>query len=365
MDARENFSRMLEGREPRWMPLDLPVTEPVAKAVQLATGKNPGEAFDTDFRQLPFAFQGQDAARWRLALEGIGFRFPDNSVTSAFGISWVRPRPGSVGSAVHLLEMIHPLAGIDEVEALQSLPWPDLSEPSHYAGLEKVVADIRADGKVAVGACECTIFEHTWYLRGMDNVFCDWADEDPVTDWLLDYFTKRSVHLCRAFVRAGCDLIRLGDDVGSQQSLLLSVDMWRRHLKPRLKRVMDAIREESGDRKVWVQYHSDGAVGPLVPEWIELGIDILNPVQPECMDLEALASRYSDQIAFCGMIGTQTTMPFGSVGDVHQAVHRCRSLYENGSRVIVAPTHVLEPDVPMQNIFALVEAAKKPLAPRS
>jgi uroporphyrinogen-III decarboxylase len=88
------------------------------------------------------------------------------------------------------------------------------------------------------------------------------------------------------------------------------------------------------------------------------GIEDLNPVQPECMDLEAVASRYQDRLAFCGMIGTQTTMPFGTPDDVCAAVERCRRLHENGARVIVAPTHVLEPDVPWENIIAFIEAVR-------
>ncbi|MEX1117810.1 MAG: uroporphyrinogen decarboxylase family protein [Terrimicrobiaceae bacterium] len=192
----------------------------------------------------------------------------------------------------------------------------------------------------------------------MDTVFCDWAEENPITEWLLDYFTRRSIHECRAMVNAGCDVIRLGDDVGTQESLLISKEMWRQHLKPRLKKVVEAIREASGPRKVWVQYHSDGAVTPLIPELIEIGIDILNPVQPECMDLEAVAAGFQDKLILCGMIGTQTTMPFGSPDDVREAVARVRRLQTSGARVIVAPTHVLEPDVPMENIRAFVEAIR-------
>ena len=185
-----------------------------------------------------------------------------------------------------------------------------------------------------------------------------------MTEWLLEYFTARSVLACRAFALAGCDMIRLGDDVGMQDRLLLSAETWRLRLKPRLKRVIDAIRKASGGRKVWVHYHSDGDVPPLVEDLIEIGLDILNPVQPECMCQESVAERYGSRLAFSGMIGTQTTMPFGTTDDVRTAVARCRNLHENEARVIVAPTHVLEPNVPWENITAFVEAVRacRPLA---
>jgi len=109
---------------------------------------------------------------------------------------------------------------------------------------------------------------------------------------------------------------------------------------------------------VWVQYHSDGDVTPLIEDLIDIGVDVLNPVQPECMDLEKIAGRFQGRLAFSGMIGTQTTMPFGTPADVTAAVARCRRLQEGGARVIVSPTHVLEPDVPWENIVAFVDAAR-------
>ena len=361
MTSRENFLRMIEGEKPRWMPFDLPTTEPVAEAIVKATGRFPEEAFDTDFRTVDVAILGDNPEKWQASLTEKGFIYPPETVAGPYGISWVRPPRESLGTASHLLEMIHPLSVIEDIASLLDLPWPDTSNPASYASLSAQCAKIHAAGKVASGACECTIFEHTWYLRGMDNVFCDWAEENPVSDWLLDYFTERSVNKCRAFARAGCDVIRPGDDVGTQGSLLISKEMWRRNLKPRLKRVIDAIRGVSDGRKIWGHYHSDGEMTALVEELIDVGIDILNPVQPECMDIEKVASEFQSRTTFSGMIGTQITMPFGSPDDAREAVARCRRLHEGGSRVIVASTHVLEPDVTMDNIRAFIESVRAEL----
>lgn len=361
MNSRENFHEMMNGGHPEWLPYRLPTTQPVESLIFEKTGLPSSEAFDTDFRGVDAAYRGVDRGEWRAALEKSGFHFPQNSVVGCFGMSHVRPPVETLGDAVHLTEMLHPLAGIEDVDQLLRLPWPDTSDPGHYENFRRQCGEIHAAGKVANGSQECTIFEHAWYLRGMDNVFCDWADENPVSEWLLDYFTERSVHSCRAYALAGFDMINLGDDVGMQDRLLLSKETWRQHLKPRLKRVIDAIREASGNRKVWVHYHSDGDVTPLVDDLIEIGVDILNPVQPECMNLESVADQYQARLAFSGMIGTQTTMPFGTPDDVRAAVARCRHLYENGARIMVSPTHVLEPDVPWENITAYVEAARSVL----
>ncbi len=361
LNSRQNFHEMMNGGRAERLPFVLPTTPPVEALIREKTGLPSHDAFDTDFRAMAASYLDADPAAWRCAIKETGFHFPENSVVGNFGISHVQPPVATLGSAVHLKEMLHPLAGIEEIDQLTRLPWPDTSDPRHYGHFRQECGEIQAAGKVASGSRECTVFEHAWYLRGMDNVFCDWAEQNPISDWLLDYFTERSIHVCRAFALAGCDMIRLGDDVGMQDRLLISVGMWRQHLKPRLQRVIEAIREASGDRKVWVQYHSDGYVTPLVQDFIDIGVDILNPVQPECMDLESVAAHFQSRLAFSGMIGTQTTMPFGTTTDVRAAVDRCRKLHQHGARVIVAPTHVLEPDVPWDNITAFVEAVRSPL----
>lgn len=358
MNAKENFLALMDGASPDRLPFDLQTTEPVEKMVIERTGKSSLEAFDPDFRHAGVGFVGDDPERWREAYEQIGFRPPADAEIQRMGITFAKPPPESLGAASHLREMLHPLAGIEDVGQLQRLPWPDITNPASFASLPAICESIHAGGKVAVGCLECTIFEDTWYLRGMDNVFCDWADENPVSDWLLDFFTARSERAAAEFVHAGFDLIRLGDDVGTQNSLMMSIDTWRRHLKPRLRRVVEAIREASGSRKVWVHYHSDGNITDLVGDLIEVGIDILNPVQPECMNLEEVSARHRHHIAFSGLIGTQTTMPFGSPDDVREAVERCRRLHAEGARVIVAPTHVVEPDVPWENLIAFVNAVR-------
>jgi len=264
-----------------------------------------------------------------------------------------------VGKAYHFRTMLHPLEKVTDVAQLERLPWPDTSNPAHYAGLERRIRQIHTRGKVAWGGTECTAFETAWYVRGMDNLFQDLADGNGISDWLLDYFTERSANAARAFARSGADLIGLGDDVGMQTGMLLSVPMWRKHLKARLARVIQAAREGAGSRQVWVHYHSDGNILPIVPELIEIGVDILNPVQPECMNASDLVRRHGKSLGLSGMVGTQTTMPFGTANQVRHRVREIAALHRDlGARVLVAPTHVLEPDVPFENILALVEESR-------
>lgn len=359
MNARENFHAMMTGQRAEWLPLNLPVTPPVADLIEEQTGvHSPELAFETDFGFEWVGYQ-ENTRLWRDALADLGCQLPPEVELGPFCLAHVAPPPGTVGKAYHFRTMLHPLEHVTNVAQLEQLPWPDTSDPAHYMAVQKRMRQIHTRNKVAFAGLECTTFELAWYVRGMDNLFQDLAEGNGIADWLLDWFTERSCNVGRAFAREGVDIIGLGDDVGMQTGMLLSVPMWRAHLKPRLAKVIAAIREASGDRKVWVHYHSDGDILPIVPELIEVGVDILNPVQPECMDAANLIRRHGKSLALSGMVGTQTTMPFGTPEDVRRRVREIAGLHrDHGARVMIAPTHVLEPDVPFANILALVDEAK-------
>lgn len=135
---------------------------------------------------------------------------------------------------------------------------------------------------------------------------------------------------------------------------MMSPEMWREWLKPRWRSVVQGAKNINPDILAW--YHSDGDIRPLIPDLIEIGFDILNPIQPECMDPAELKRQYGDRLAFWGCIGTQTTMPFGSPDDVREAVRWTIENVGHHGGLLVAPTHVLEPDVPWENVRALAEA---------
>jgi len=244
---------------------------------------------------------------------------------------------------------------------VQSLPWPDFSDPIHYRTLGGSVDAIHRRGHAAYGNMECSLFEHTWYLRGMEDVFMDLMDDEAnsITHWLLDYFTGRSIHVALAYAAAGVDVIGLGDDIGTQRGMLLSPEMWRAHIKPRLASIIGAIRAAYPARPPYIRYHSDGDIRPVISDLIEIGVDILNPLQSECLPVEEVIRSYGDRLAFWGMIGTQTTLPFGTPEDVRREVGSLAILAREGFRLVLAPTHVVEPDVPLQNIEALVAAVEE------
>jgi uroporphyrinogen decarboxylase len=151
-------------------------------------------------------------------------------------------------------------------------------------------------------------------------------------------------------------ILALGDDLGMQRSIMTSRDMYRTWLQPRLSRVIAAAKHVQPG--IIIQYHSCGYVWPLIPDLIEAGIDVLNPVQPECMDAEQVWRAFGERIALNGTIGTQTTMPFGAPQEVRAVVHRNLSWAGPRGGLFCCPTHMLEPEVPWANVEAYVDACR-------
>jgi uroporphyrinogen decarboxylase len=149
----------------------------------------------------------------------------------------------------------------------------------------------------------------------------------------------------------------MGDDLGMQRSIMMSKEMYRTWLKPRLKKVIDAARSAKPD--IIIQYHSCGYILPLIGDLIEAGVDVLNPIQPECMDVGEVLREFAGRLSFNGTIGTQTTMPFATPAEVRDTVRRNLALAGPRGGLLCCPTHVLEPEVPWENIEAYVEACRE------
>ena len=258
------------------------------------------------------------------------------------------------------MEMLHPLEHVTELKQLESLPWPrerDWREASKDYPAQ--VEALHARGRAVCGANACTCFEAAWYLRGMDQLLFDLHEGADLGGWLLDKICHISRRQALANCEAGVDMIQFGDDVGMQTGMMMHPDFWRQHFKPRLAATIAFVREHER-RHTYIAYHSDGNITDIVDDLIEIGVEVLNPLQPECMPVRETIERFKDRLAFWGLIGTQTTMPFGTPDEVRAVVKEAYDLAAQGARIVLAPTHVLEPDVPWENIEALVQAAQQP-----
>ena len=264
----------------------------------------------------------------------------------------VAHEPGSE-AAFHMTYMHNPMRNFDSVEQIESYPLPVF----HKEDLERQrreVDEIHAQDRAAVGDMQCTVWETAWYMRGMENLMCDMMSDDPMAEVLLDKVTALAIQRAESFVKAGVDCLFLGDDVGMQHTIMMSEGLYNDWLKPRLKRVIDAARAINPD--IVVFYHSCGHVTELIPYLIEAGVDVLNPVQPECMDFKEIHEKYGDRLSFHGTIGTQSTMPFGTPDEVRRKVFENLDIAGKNGGLYVCPTHMLEPEVPVENVVAYIQA---------
>jgi uroporphyrinogen-III decarboxylase len=148
------------------------------------------------------------------------------------------------------------------------------------------------------------------------------------------------------------DMIWIGDDVGAQRSMIMSPRHWRRFLKPRMANFISTLK--AINPMVKVAYHSDGNLLPIIPELIEIGLDVLNPIQPMCMDPADLKERYGDRLCFWGSVDEQQTLPFGSQEDVESEIRTRLRTVGKGGGLIIGPTHHVQLDTPMENFWAMI-----------
>lgn len=258
------------------------------------------------------------------------------------------------GSMYHFTRYVSPLRNAARFGDIESFPYPDMRGFT-TAHMDNEVRESHARGRVA-GCWIGHMYEDSWQVRGYEQFLMDMIERPEWCEHILDRFMARNLAIAVAAAEAGVDWIMTGDDVANQNAMMFSVEMWRKFMKPRWAEVFSRAKRIRPEIRVW--YHSDGNIEPIIPELIEIGVDILNPVQPECLDAVSLKKRYGSKLVFDGTIGTQSTLPFGTPDEVRKVVtERKRTLGGDGA-LILSPTHVLEPDVPLENIRAFVEAAR-------
>lgn len=256
--------------------------------------------------------------------------------------------------AYHMTRMHHPLKGA-AFEEISSYPYPSLSAEA-IDQLHQEVRQLHEADLAAYAKMQMTIWESAWYLRSMEELMMDMLMEDERAVHLLDRMTDFASEKARVYAEAGTDVLGLGDDIGTQNTILIDKELWQRWLQPRLKKVIDTAREVKPD--ILIFYHSCGYVTPFIADLIDTGIDILNPVQPECMDFNEIYDSFGDRLSFWGTIGTQELLPFGKPDEVYRLVtDRLNKCAEKGG-IVIGPTHLVEPEVPWENLVAIMEAVR-------
>ncbi|OHB61497.1 MAG: hypothetical protein A2Y12_06905 [Planctomycetes bacterium GWF2_42_9] len=367
MNSRERVLTALRRQQPDKAPYEIPRFNRAAwKRFNIETGStNPDEYFgvETDFEWVDFAPTDVNIKeRYLLYHElppNVIYKKDDSDLHkddytfNEWGTVFIAGTDPAYDHFVAPAKMMN-AAGLNDIE---KYPMPDFMSDYRHNHFEKIIAGIHGRQRASVINMEMTIFEVSWQIRGLDQLLTDFAIGTDIAECLLDRVTAVSVAKAQRIAQAGVDIIRLGDDVGMKDRMIMSPDMWRQWLKPRLAKVISAAKKNKPD--VLICYHSDGFIEPIIPELIEIGVDVLNPLQPECMDPAKIKKLYGDKLAFWGTIGIQQTLPVGTPKDVEDEVRLRIETVGKGGGLLIGPTHVIAPEVPYDNLRAFVAAVKK------
>jgi len=237
-----------------------------------------------------------------------------------------------------------------QADSLDDYLWPDPHDPHILDDAVQKIADDNGQHFIVPNFGFC-LFERAWSLRGFEKFLLDLALKVNFVEELLENITEIQVTLARRYVALGVDGGYFGDDYGAQKGTLFSPDTWRKLFKPRLARIFGVFREAG----LPIILHSDGQIAPILPDLVEIGLTTLNPVQPEVLDHAWLKQTFGDQLAYYGGVSTQTVLPSGTPAEVQSAAQQAmRLLAPANTGLMLAPSHRMMVDIPMENVEALL-----------
>ncbi len=336
LSSRERVLQAIAHRETDHLPRDYRAEAPVTQSLLALLGLPDLEALEERFRV--------DMARVQVTY--------DCPYTDGRNIWGLRSESAELTTRI----ANHPLADATTVEQVEAYAWPkpDWADVEAFRR-QAVVA--RRTGRAVVGSSWGSIFGESYRLMGMDGFMMALANSPDVAAAVIrhvaDFFLevdRRLFVACEGLL----DISYHGNDFGSQRGLFFS----RRHFREFFSRPTVELLEQAHRHGLRTMYHSCGAVSEVIPDLIECGVDVLDPVQVTASGMEprALKERFGDQIAFHGAISTQRVLPFGTAGQVARHVGEVCRIMSRGGGYIFCPDQDITPDTPAENVLAMYEA---------
>ena len=244
---------------------------------------------------------------------------------------------------------------LKEWDDLEKYSFPDPEAAGYLDYTAFLVNEGYAKDHIVTAYHFCTLFERAYIMRGFENFLMDLLSDEDEAALLLDKITDFHVALAKRYMKLGVNCGRTVDDYGMQTSMLIAPDLWRRIIKPRLARIF-AVYRNAGLPMI---HHSCGNIMEIIPDLIEIGMNVLNPIQPKALDLKALAQNYGDKLTFFGGICNQEILPLRTPSEIDDTVRDISVLLGQHGRYIIAPSNGVGPDVPLENVEAFFTAAGK------
>ena len=335
-DDRDWMRRTIAHQATARVPYNFSFTPPVRAALE----RYYGTTSLADALGLPFRRTALKSAKPPTSSPGAS----GGIVRDEFGVGW------SANTVDRGAPVLPCLAEPD----LAAYRFPDPAAPSRYEDLGAWCDANKAHYTfVWIG----DLWERITYMRGTENALLDLALNAEFIEGLLRRLTEYILETMRIlFARFPFDAVSLSDDYGTQRAMVMSPSHWRRFLRPRLAEIYGFARS----RGRAVLHHSCGNIYPIIGDLVDIGLEVLDPIQPEAMDIFRLKREFGRHLALCGGIRTQSLLPHGSVGEVQEEVRRLKQEMGRGGGYILQPGNQLQPDVPLRNLVALIEEARRP-----
>jgi uroporphyrinogen decarboxylase len=342
VNSRDRILAAMEGREPDRIPKAL-------SFYPLELEGFPEPPLDVRFVEFPPSSEEEDLARRAMPYPA-DTRLGRPDLVETYS-AW-RYQPAAP-------DQRNPLARARSLEDLERFPFPALGGPGALPALERQVSTWRERG-LAVGGnpphLGGELFEAAWRLRGLENFLVDLIRRPEWAHLLLDRLAELADRNARWLARAGIDVLSLDDDVGMPGTMMISPRLWRTFFKPRMAAIIEGARSVRPEVKVL--YHSDGYFEPILDDLVEIGVDAINPLQPEHMDASRIRRRYGPRLALWGTVGRQTTFSFGTPDQIREEVRQRVAELGRAGLVLCPAYDIDEPDIPRANVEAFLEAAE-------
>jgi uroporphyrinogen decarboxylase len=348
MTPRENFSLLVSGGVPEWIPftMDIGGVEGFTSAIQrrfvAETGAaDPAEYFDYDLRLASIArrFGGGDPRRWHPEA-------PPDTQFDEWGIGhWA-------GGAEDTYEhMYPPFAGFTEPAEVEKYPEPSL-DPT---GVPEKVRAFHERGYPVIGYAG-SIYEWSWWLRGMEQFMVDLLESPVLAGAIVEKVAGFTTRLALETARAGIDVLAFYDDAGSQWGMQISPAVWRAVIKPAWKSVLGTVRAHFPNAAFFL--HSCGNITDILPDIVELGFHVLHPIQPECMDAAGVKGTWGGRIVACASLGAQHTLSRATPEEVRTETTRLMDSLGADRRCLLCPSNRVQPETPWENVLAFSSVAR-------
>jgi len=334
MNSRERVLTALSRGKPDRVPMYLWLAPHLEKRLWDERGVEDVEEYlDMDIRFVQYATQPEE-----MDFSPYTKNYPSDVWIDAWGVGY-QPT-----GTYHFTNTFHPMKDFETIENVERYPFP-----RRESDIESMRARVKAITDLGLAACaqyERGPWEKAFYLMGMEQIMIKMYTHPEMVEYLLDRISDVNARIAAGYAEAGVDFIWFGDDLGAQKGPLMKPDMWRRFVKPNDIKLIKAARAVRPD--IPIAMHSCGSVMWALDDLVEMGVDCLQSVQPEANDLAEIKKRYGEKLSFWGGIGSQSTLSYGKIEEVKQAVISAIETLGQGGGYICASSHVVEPEADLQ-----------------